>query len=516
MTEIKDVNSWAFKEAVGLLKKLNNKIPEKGYVLFETGYGPSGLPHIGTFGEVVRTSMVRKAFSYISDIPTKMFCVSDDMDGLRKIPSNIPNKDAYTIHLDKPLTDIPDPFGESSSYGHYMNNKLKEFLDRFGFEYEFISATECYKSGKYNDYLVKVLEKYDEILDVMLPTLGEERRKSYSPFLPVCKETGRVLQVKVIDRDLEKREITYINSENQEVVISVLNGNCKLQWKPDFAMRWAAFDVDYEIYGKDIQANAKLYDKICRILGKPQPLQMSYELFLDENGEKISKSKGNGLTIEDWLKYGGQESLKLFMYKSPKKAKKLHHTVIPKVFDEYLSHLKDYNSNTEENKKLSNPVFYIDDGNSHNLDLGKISFTLLLNLVSACNTDDKKILMKYLDKEESGFNEDTKIYIEEMIGLAIKYYDDFIKSNKKYKIPNEQEKKLLQDLYDALGNVSEDADAIQNEVYRIGRDHYENLREWFQVLYEILLGTKDGPRLGTFINLYGIKKTQELINEKIS
>ena len=517
MLDLNNINSWAFKEANLLLKKINNQTPKKGYVLFETGYGPSGLPHIGTFGEIVRTSMVRKAFQYISDIPTKLFCMSDDMDGLRKVPDNIPNKENYYQYIDLPLTNIPDPFGKNQNYGDYMNSKLIEFLDHFNFDYEFISATKCYKSGKFNDYLTKVLEKYDNIIDILIPTLGKERRESYSHFLPICEKTGKVLQAKVINKNIESKTITYLDNTGHKVETSILNGKCKLQWKPDFAMRWAALDVDYEIYGKDIQANAEIYDKICTVLGKSPPQQMSYELFLDENGQKISKSKGNGLSIDDWLKYGNQESLKLFMYQSPKKAKKLYFSIIPKTFDEYLNHLSKFNQLTDEKEKISNPIFYIHTDKIPNINLDKITFSLLLNLVNACNTDNKDVLWGYIKDfiDHDNINKETHEYIDSMLGYAINYFQDFIKPKKKYKIPNEQEIKLLKLLLENLKTVNNTAEDIQNTVYKISKDNNIPLKEWFQSLYEILLGTKEGPRIGTFIKLYGVKKIEKLIYEKI-
>ena len=511
MLKTNEVNSWAFKEATLILNKIRNKIPTKGYVLFETGYGPSGLPHIGTFGEIVRTSMVRRAFEYISDIPTKLFCVSDDMDGFRKIPDNLPNPEEYQQYLDLPLTQVPSPFSKGESYGAYMNSKLREFLDSFGFEYEFVSATQCYKSGKFNEYLVKILEKYDEILDIMLPTLGKDRKETYSPFLPVCRETGKVLQAKVVKRDLENREITYLDKSNKQVTTSILNGNCKLQWKPDFAMRWVAFDVDYEIYGKDIQANADIYDKICKTLGKNPPHQMSYELFLDEKGQKISKSKGNGLTIDEWLKYGNQESLKLFMYQSPKKAKKLYFDIIPKTFDEYLQYLEKYTKEDDENKRLSNPIFYIHKNDVPELKLDKISFSLLLNLVNACNTDSKEVLWGYIDKSNPNLNECTRKYVNAMLEYAINYYQDFVEPKKKYRIPNKDEITLLENLLKVLETANDDAETIQNAVYKIGKENNIPLKQWFQCLYEILLGTTEGPRIGTFIKFYGIEETRKLI-----
>jgi lysyl-tRNA synthetase class 1 len=515
MPDYDNINSWAFKEAKLILDRVNNSTPQKGYVLFETGYGPSGLPHIGTFGEVVRTNMVRKAFEYLSDIPTKLFCISDDMDALRKVPDNIPNKEKYSQYIGLPLTNISDPFEKCESYGDYMNSKLIEFLDNFNFEYEFISATKCYKSGKFNDYLIKVLEKYDDIIKIMLPTLGKDRQETYSPFLPICKKTGKVLQVKIIDKDVESHTITYIDEDGDTVTVSVLDGNCKLQWKPDFAMRWAALDVDYEIYGKDIQANAEIYDKICKVLGKNPPHQMSYELFLDENGQKISKSKGNGLSIYEWLKYGNEESLKLFMYQSPKKAKKLYYDIIPKTFDEYLLYLEKFNKETDINKRLSNPIFYIHSDEAPNINLGKINFSLLLNLVNACNTDNKDVLWGYIKNLNEDIDNSTHDYINSMIGYAINYFQDFIKPKKKYKIPNGAEVKLLEQLLKALKAVNDDAEEIQNAVYKISKENDIPLKQWFQLLYEILLGTKEGPRMGTFIKLYGLQEVKKLIAEKI-
>ena len=515
MPDYDNINSWAFKEAKLILDRINNSMPHKGYVLFETGYGPSGLPHIGTFGEVVRTNMVRKAFEYLSDIPTKLFCISDDMDALRKVPDNIPNKEKYSQYIGLPLTVIPDPFEKCESYGDYMNSKLIEFLDQFNFEYEFISATKCYKSGKFNDYLIKVLEKYDDIIKIMLPTLGKDRQETYSPFLPICKKTGKVLQVKIIDKDVKSNTITYIDEDGDTVTVSILDGNCKLQWKPDFAMRWAALDVDYEIYGKDIQANAEIYNKICKVLGKNPPHQMSYELFLDESGQKISKSKGNGLSIYEWLKYGNEESLKLFMYQSPKKAKKLHYDIIPKTFDEYLLYLEKFNNETDINKRLSNPIFYIHGSEVPNINLGKINFSLLLNLVNACNTDNKDVLWGYIKNLNEDIDNSTHDYINSMIGYAINYFQDFIKPKKRYKVPNDAEVKLLELLLEAFKTVNDDAEDIQNAVYRISKENDIPLKQWFQLLYEILLGTKEGPRIGTFIKLYGLKEMKKLIVEKI-
>ena len=334
--------AWPFEEARKLLARVGDVVPEKGYVLFETGYGPSGLPHIGTFGEVVRTSMVRRSFAEISDLPTRLYAFSDDMDGLRKVPDNIPNRDMVAQHLGKPLTSIPDPFGTHESFGHHNNARLRAFLDQFGFDYEFKSSTECYRSGYFDETLMRLLQHYEEVMEIMLASLRQERALSYSPFLPICQETGQVLQVEVIATDAAAGTITYRRDDGEEIQTPITGGKCKLQWKPDWAMRWYAFDVDYEMYGKDLIDSARLSGRIVRTLGHKAPEALTYELFLDENGEKISKSRGNGLTIEDWLTYAPGETLALFMYGKPKAAKRLFFDIIPRAVDDYLALLEKF------------------------------------------------------------------------------------------------------------------------------------------------------------------------------
>lgn len=513
--------AWPFVCAEGILKRIDYKVPEKGYVLFETGYGPSGLPHIGTFGEVVRTTIIRKAFELISGMPTRLFCVSDDMDGMRKIPDTIPNPGEYKKYMDLPLTSIPDPFGVASSFGHNMNARLRSFLDHFGFEYEFFSATECYKTGVFNKVLLKALECYDEIMDIMLPTLGAERQSTYSPFLPVCQKTGKVLQVPITSRDVKAGTVTYKNLDGETCVNPVTDGHCKLQWKPDFGMRWASFDVDFEMYGKDHLVNGPIYSKICAVLGGKPPYQMFYELFLDEQGQKISKSKGNGLTIDTWLRYAPQESLALFMYMSPQKAKKLYFNVIPKRVDEYLIYLNKYHQEQDLSKKIENPVYHIHSGNPPLIEV-KISYSLILNLVSACNTNSKEAILGYVEKLYPGCDidklSDEYLMILKMVEGAINYYEDHIKSRKSFKIPSENERVALSALAVALSQIDDksDGDTIQNHIYRIGKENGFDMKEWFSALYGMLLGASDGPRIGPFIALYGTKATIELINNALA
>lgn len=511
--------AWPFVEAQRILNHIGNKTPKKGYVLFESGYGPSGLPHIGTFGEVARTTMVRNAFHKISDIPTRLFCFSDDMDGLRKVPENIPNPHMLKAHMHKPLTDIPDPFEEKESYGHYMNAKLRSFLDKFGFEYEFYSATECYKSGMFDEALLGVLEKYDEVMALMLPTLGEERQATYSPFLPICPKTGQVLQVPILEVKRDSGSIIYKDESNELIEVPVTRGHCKLQWKPDFAMRWACLNVDFEMYGKDHRPNANLYSNICSTLGGKPPVQFFYEHFLGEDGAKISKSKGNGITVDEWLKYAPTESMSLFMYQSPTKAKRLYFDIIPKNVDDYINLNKAYHEEIDIQKRLANPLYHIHNGEVPKIDVCGISFALLLNLVSACNAEDKRVLWGFISKYVPEANPTNAPYLDHLTDYAVRYYHDFVKTTKSFLQPKEKHIVILNQILELLDNLPDSATAeeIQNGIYAIGRTAgYENLRDFFKDIYHILLGQTEGPRLGSFIALFGISNTKSLIKTKLN
>ncbi|USO01946.1 MAG: lysine--tRNA ligase [Alphaproteobacteria bacterium] len=506
-----DLKSWPFVEARKILERIGHKTPEKGYVLLETGYGPSGLPHIGTFAEVLRTTMVKNAFSQLSDIPVKIFCVSDDMDGFRKVPLNVPNQEMLQKHLNQPLTKVPDPYETYESFAHHNNARLQGFLNHFGFEYEFVSSTAEYQKGTYNETLRQILEHYDDIMKVMLPTLGPDRQKTYSPFLPICPRTGAVLQVKAESVDTEAYTMTYKDPETQELVtVSVLNGACKLQWKIDWPMRWMAFDVDFEMYGKDLIDSVTIGRKICKILKKNPPAGDFVELFLDEDGQKISKSKGKGFTMEDWLKYGPQESLSYYIYQNPKRAKRLFFDVIPRATDEYMSFMIKY----QDAPTPDNPVWHVHYTHppKQTCDL---PFTLLLNLVSVSGSDDAEIIWGFVQKNQPHIIRTE--FIKRLVKHAIAYYKDFV--HKDYRAPTSQEKEALKDLIGELQNINEGTDAkdIQHIVFEVGkRNGFTDLKAWFGSLYEILLGQKEGPRMGSFIALYGLKETVRLIEEKIS
>ncbi|WP_262692379.1 lysine--tRNA ligase [Kordiimonas aestuarii] len=509
--------AWPFQEAEKLVKRYKSGAPEKGYVLFETGYGPSGLPHIGTFGEVSRTTMVMRAFREISDIPTKLICFSDDMDGLRKVPSNVPNQELLAKAIGKPLTAVPDPFGTHASFGAHNNARLQAFLDQFGFKYEFYSATECYKSGRFDKTLVKICRNYDKIINVILPTLGEERRQTYSPFLPLSPETGEVLQVPVRIEDPEAGLISFEDVSGKRTETLVTGGKVKCQWKVDWAMRWDALDVDYEMAGSDLIESVKLSSIIRRILGGQPPEGFNYELFLDQDGQKISKSKGNGLTIEEWLAYASPESLSLYMFQSPKKAKRLYFDVIPKAVDEYHTFVEKFHTQ-EQLDRYKNPAWHIHGGDVPKADL-PVSFALLLNLVSAANADDRETLWGFVGRYAEGATAETYPALDKLMGYAIRYYEDFVKPNKSYRLAGPQERAAFESLKRRLEDLDPnetDAEVIMTEVYSAGKDaQFDNLRDWFSACYEVLLGQSQGPRMGGFIALYGIKETIALVEKAI-
>jgi len=521
-------HAWPFEEARKIVARLK-KTP-KDEVIFETGYGPSGLPHIGTFGEVARTSMVRHAFRVLTGdkIRTRLIAFSDDMDGLRKVPDNVPNKEMVARHLGKPLTKVPDPFGTHASFAEHNNARLRAFLDRFGFDYEFLSATACYTSGRFDAALLKVLERFDEVMAVMLPSLRQERAQSYSPFLPISPKSGIVLQVPVIAHDAKAGTITYQDAEAvnpQPVTTLVTGGRCKLQWKPDWAMRWLALGVDYEMAGKDLIESVKLSGQICRTLGATPPEGFNYELFLDENGQKISKSKGNGLTIEEWLRYASPETLSLFMYREPKAAKRLYFDVIPRAVDDYLQFLDAYPRQGPK-ERLGNPVWHIHSGAPPQLD-NPVSFAMLLSLVTASNAENADTLWGFIGRYRPGVTRATHPHLAALVEYAIHYFHDFVLPAKKFRQPGAAERAALIDLRDALSQLSPGASAeeIQNVVYEVGRrepflDEKKKAKDgkpgvslaWFDMLYQVLLGQEKGPRFGSFVAAYGVQNTIDMID----
>jgi lysyl-tRNA synthetase class 1 len=510
--------AWPYEEARKLLKRYP-KGPEKREIVFETGYGPSGLPHLGTFQEVARTLMVRHALSEMVDWPSRLIAFSDDMDGMRKVPPGVPQQDMMHAHLDQPLSRVPDPYGcGHESYAAHNNNLLRQFLDRFGFDYEFLSSSDCYNGGRFDEALRQVLRRYGAIMDVMLPTLREERRRSYSPILPISPESGKVLQVPVEVLDAEAGTVRYTDpATGQEVEQSALGGGAKLQWKVDWAMRWYALGVDYEMSGKDLIDSVTQSSKIVRILGARPPEGFNYELFLDENGEKISKTRGNGVTIDEWLTYAPEESLVFYLYREPRKAKQLSFGIIPKAVDEYQQFLASYPAQ-ELDKKLGNPVHHVHAGNVPPARM-PLSFALLLNLVGVASTDDNDLLWGFVKRYAPEASPETHPELDALIGYALAYFRDFVAGSLRKRAPDAKEAEALRDLDARLAALPADASAedIQNMVFEVGKAHgFENLRDWFKALYETLLGTSQGPRMGSFIALYGIENSRRLIAEALA
>ena len=513
---LEKTSAWPFVEAKKMLRERKSILEKKGKITLQTGYGPSGLPHIGTFAEVARTSMIVNALNQLTDLPTEIITFSDDMDGLRKVPDNVPKKELLEKNLHKPLTKVPDPFEKFNSFGEHNNEMLKNFLDNFKFKYSFKSSTSLYKSGFFNSSLETILKNYEGIMNIILPTLGKERQKTYSPFLPICPDTEHVLEIPVKEINIKKSKIIFDNN-GKELETSILDGNCKLQWKVDWAMRWYALDIDFEMYGKDLIESAILSTKIIKLIGKTNPSGFSYELFLDEKGEKISKSKGNGITIDQWLQYASPESLSLYMYQNPKRAKKLYKEIVPKAVDEYLDFIEKAKSQ-DELQLLMNPVWHV-----HNSEIPKenmiMTFSMLLNLVETSNADNKDLLWKFVKKYKTDISEKDYPIFDKLVGYAIKYFNDVIKLGKKYRKPNNNEKMALEALIKTLDKCNDKMtpEDIQTLIYSTGKEngYSDNLRDWFKLIYEVVFGDENGPRMGFFISFFGVQETKDLILNKI-
>jgi lysyl-tRNA synthetase class 1 len=503
--------SWPFEEAAKLVARM--QATGKSVALFETGYGPSGLPHIGTFGEVARTTWVRQAFTALTGLPSRLIAFSDDMDGMRKVPDNVPNREMLREFLGKPLTDVPDPFGTHESFGAHNNARLRAFLDGFGFDYEFVSATDVYRSGGFDTALRQALRHHAEIVDVVLPTLGPERRATYSPILPIHPRTGIVMQVLIETIDPEAGTVGWRDPEDGTwYETPVTGGGAKMQWKADWAMRWAGLGVDYEMAGKDHIEGMKLSGAICRILGAEPPAGFNYELFLDDKGQKISKSKGNGLSIDEWLKYAPAESLSLFMFNQPQRAKRLFFDVIPRAVDDYLAHVA--KAQREDVVDESNPAWFIHGGRVP-ADAGSpISFGMLLNLASVVNAETPDMLWGFIRRYSPDLTPETAPFLAKLVGYAVVYYQDFVRPKKQFRAPTEVERAALVDLAETLTQLpgGTPAEAIQTAVYEVGKRHpFPELKAWFGCLYQVLLGQTEGPRFGGFVALYGVAETVALI-----
>ncbi len=505
--------AWPYEEARKLLKRWPDGKVDGAAIVFETGYGPSGLPHIGTFTEVARTSMVRNALAELADVPTRLIAFSDDMDGMRKVPGNLPNPTMLARHLDQPLCRVPDPFGTHDSFAAHNNARLRGFLDAFGFDYAFLAASTAYPDGRFDETLRAILRHYDAVMAIMLPTLGAERRRTYSPIFPIHPGTGKVLQVTIEVVDADAGIVAYTDPDSGERrEQSVLGGRAKAQWKVDWALRWVALGVDYEMAGKDLIDSVAQSGRIARALGGRPPEGFNYELFLDEDGAKISKTRGNGLTIEQWLAYAPIESLAFYIYREPRKARALSLSVIPRAVDEYHQFLAAYPDQPIA-QQLGNPVHHVHLGRVPRVEM-PVSYALLLNLVGVAATDDKDLLWRYVRRYAPQASPETHPALDALLGHAIVYYRDFIAPSLHRRAPDAREAAALADLLARFAALPNDAtsDTIQNEVFEAGKAAgFDPLRDWFKALYEILLGSSQGPRMGSFAMLYGLDNTRKLV-----
>ena len=511
---LNDAKAWPFQEARSLIKRLARieKDGAKDTVTFQTGYGPSGLPHIGTFGEVARTTMVRRAFEALTGRTTQLVCFSDDMDGMRKVPPTVPDPSALEPYLEVPLSRVPDPWGTHDSFAAHNNARLRDFLDRFGFDYRFVSATAAYEAGRMDPAMMAVLKHYDEVLDIILPSLGEARRATYSPILPISPSTGRVLYVPLLERDAESGTIVFEDEDGSRVETDVRGGAAKLQWKADWAGRWYALGVDYEMSGEDLTEAARLSQRIVRALGAEPPAGFHYQLFLDEEGRKISKTKGNGLSVEEWLRYAEPETLALFNFQSPKKAKKLYWGVIPKTADELRSHTEKFAAQ-DGAKALDNPAWHV-FGGAVPTAIPAVPFTLLLNIVDAGGIGDEDVLRGMVRKYRPEASDAEFAATEPLIGHAIRYYRDFVAPKKDYRAPTDQERAALARMADAYAAMEDglDEDAYQTAAFDAAKaEGMTDLRGWFRSIYEVVFGSSEGPRMGPFVRLYGAADTAALI-----
>lgn len=519
--------NWPHNEAERVALRLHDT--DKTAV-FETGYGPSGLPHIGTFAEVVRTSYVIKAFRF--NYPKrayKLIVFSDDMDGLRSLPENVPNHALLQEHLGAPLSSLPDPFGKESSYAAFMNGRLKHFLDYYGFEYLFESSTNCYHTGVFNTALKRVMDNHEAIRNLFIKTISPDKRATWSPFFPICEHCGKIYTTSVLNIHPETYEITYrcdrdekaYRSCGHEGRVSILNGKVKMGWKVDWAMRWYTFGVDYEMHGKDLLDSASLSSKICSILGATPPLTYKYELFLDENAAKISKKIGNGISMEQWQSFAPVGSLLYFLLDEPNRARKMGMPILPRLVDNYITALK--NETAEE---PGSALWFVDSLQHHHdasdIDKTDISYSLLVNVAENLGSDDAELLYDYARRYDATVEENAEFF-RPLCHHVLAYIKD---TNSRR--PGTVLGQLPPgDYFSALQSLSVDLDALadansfrgemlQNLVFAVGRKHGLEPGNWFRFLYETLLGKTQGPRLGSFFAMLGPDKVRALLHKAIN
>jgi lysyl-tRNA synthetase class 1 len=517
---------WPREEARRLAERVAAYEPERP-VIFQSGFGPSGLPHLGTMAEILRPSFVRKAFHLIEPArPSRLIVFIDDLDGLRKVPENVPNRESVEQYLGMPVAKIPDPFGCCASFADHMVGLLGGFLAPVEVEYELMRAAEMYSSGRFDEGLKLILEKHEEIIAIIAPTLREENRAGWSPFMPICPKCGQVVERAVTAYHAERASVEFTCEKSAggrpgcgfSGEQSVLGGMAKVQWKVDWALRWYVLKVDYELYGKDLTDSARLSGQILRVMGGRPPLGFPFEMFLDEEGRKVSKSVGRGVTVEQWTRYAPIEVLKFFLLLNPRRARKLFLEAIPQYVDEYLDAVREYAAASEEQRRESMLEFVIQSTTPRRFN-SALSFGLMMNLVAALGSSDSDFIWKYLVRYDAsiGGEPDTEAMGRRLMQCALNFYRDFIEPTKKLYTPSDAERAQLKTL-DAYLRENQDASAedIEKKIYDLGRENYEKPGKIFPLLYRSILGQERGPRLGAFIRLATPARIIELLDATIA
>ena len=524
---------WPYEEARKVAERVARY--EAGRpAIFQSGFGPSGMPHLGTMAELLRPSYVRKAFERLAQSgsieparPARLIVFIDDMDGLRKVPENIPNRETTSFHLGEPVSRIPDPFGDCHpSFSEHMLSLLEKFLAPVEIEFELIKSTEMYGSGQFDEALKLILARHQQIIEIIAPTLREENRAGWSPVMPVCPSCGQVNSTLVTGYHPERASVEFSCEKNIggskscgfKGEQSVLGGKAKVGWKVDWALRWYALKVDYELYGKDLIDSARLSGQILKVLGGKPPLGFPFEMFLDEEGHKVSKSVGRGVTVDQWTRYAPIEVLKYFLLVNPRRARKLFLEAIPQYVDDYLDALRAYAA-APENERGNLPIDLVIQRTTPRRFDSELTFGMIMNLVSALGTGDRDLIWNYLtgyDPRIAG-NPDTERMGKTLMECALNVYADFIEPTKKRYLPEANERDQLRALMEFLvGNSGATAEEIEKKIYDLGRENYDKPGKIFPLLYRVLLGQERGPRLGAFIKLATPQRMIEILNNSLA
>ncbi len=538
MAERTELDLWPYEEARRLAERVSSYPPERA-VIFESGFGPSGLPHLGTMGEVLRPAYVQHAFQVLGQVleeadsssaayrrPSRLVVFIDDMDGLRKVPESIPNREASAAFLGQPVSRIPDPFGECHpSFAAHMIALLEKFLEPVEVSYELMRSSEMYASGRFDDALKLILEKHAEIIRIVTPTLREENRAGWSPVMPLCPACGQINSTLVTAYHPERATVEFSCERSFggshgcgfRGEQSVLGGKAKVQWKVDWALRWYMLSVDYELYGKDLIDSARLSGQILRLLGGRPPLGFAFEMYLDEEGHKVSKSIGRGVGVEQWRRYAPIEVLKYFLILNPRRARKLFLESIPQYTDEYLDALRAWGA-ADRRARRNSPLEFVLQSQSARRFNSTLSFGLVMNLVAALGSSERELIWRYLVHYDPAIegDADTMKLTRELMECALNFYRDFIEPAKFHYTPSDGEREQLRALSAWLAQNGEaGAEDIEKAIYELGRQHYDKPGKIFPLLYRVILGQERGPRLGAFIRLTTPARVAAIVDARL-